>query len=119
LTTSLRIHRWAFTFGHVRQLDAVAARFLLALAALLGLRPPPPDAGDSGGFTFVDVDDTIVEVHGHAKQGAGFGYTRVRGLNALIATLTTPGVLRWSWRNDCARVPAGRRAVRNVWSGTP
>jgi len=80
----------AFTFGHVRQLDAVAARFLLALAALLGLRPPPPDAGDSGGFTFVDVDDTIVEVHGHAKQGAGFGYTRVRGLNALIATLTTP-----------------------------
>jgi hypothetical protein len=81
----------AFTFGHVRQLDAVAARFLLALAALLGLRPPPPDAGDSGGFTFVDVDDTIVEVHGHAKQGAGFGYTRVRGLNALIATLTTPG----------------------------
>jgi len=81
----------AFTFGHVRQLDAVAARFLLALAALLGLRPPPPDAGDSGGFTFVDVDDTIIEVHGHAKQGAGFGYTRVRGLNALIATLTTPG----------------------------
>jgi len=81
----------AFTFGHVRQLDAVAARFLLALAALLGLRPPPPDAGDSGGFTFVDVDDTIIEVHGHAKQGAGFGYTRVRGLNALIAILTTPG----------------------------
>jgi len=35
------------------------------------------------------VDDTIIEVHGHAKQGAGFGYTRVRGLNALLATLTT------------------------------
>ena len=27
----------AFTFGHVRQLDAVAARFLLALARLAGL----------------------------------------------------------------------------------
>jgi hypothetical protein len=37
----------------------------------------------------VDVDDTVVEVHGHAKQGAGFGYNRVRGLNALLATLTT------------------------------
>ena len=37
------------------------------------------------------MDDTIIEVHGYAKQGAGFGYTRVRGLNALIATLTTPG----------------------------
>jgi len=39
----------------------------------------------------VDVDDTIIEVHGYAKQGAGFGYTRVRGLNALLATVTTPG----------------------------
>ena len=36
------------------------------------------------------MDDTIIEVHGYAKQGAGFGYTRVRGLNALIATVTTP-----------------------------
>ena len=45
----------------------------------------------TAGYAFVDVDDTIIEVHGHAKQGAGFGYTRVRGLNALIATLTTAG----------------------------
>lgn len=37
----------------------------------------------------VDIDDTIIEVHGYAKQGAGFGYTKVRGLNALIATLST------------------------------
>ena len=31
----------------------------------------------------VDIDDTVIEVHGYAKQGAGFGYTGVRGLNAL------------------------------------
>jgi hypothetical protein len=79
----------AFTFGHVRQLDAVAARFLLALARLVGLAPRVPRAGDTGGYAFLDVDDTIIEVHGHAKQGAGFGYTRVRGLSALLATLTT------------------------------
>jgi hypothetical protein len=79
----------AFAFGHVRQLDAVSSRFLLALARLVGLGPPPADAAD-GGYAFVDVDDTIIEVHGYAKQGAGFGYTRVRGLNALIATVTTP-----------------------------
>jgi len=79
----------AFTFGHVRQLDAVAARFLLALARLVGLAPRLPRAGDTGGYAFLDVDDTIIEVHGHAKQGAGFGYTGVRGLNALLATLTT------------------------------
>ena len=62
----------AFTFGHVRQLDAVAARFLLALAPLAGLQLPvqasaEPAAG-TGGYAFLDVDDTIIEVHGHAKQ---------------------------------------------------
>ena len=38
----------AFTFGHVRQLDAVSSRFLLALARLGGLGPPPADAADGG-----------------------------------------------------------------------
>jgi hypothetical protein len=69
----------AFTFGHVRQLDAVAARFLLALARLVGLAPRLPRAGDPGGYACLDVDDTIIEVHGHAKQGAGFGYIRAVG----------------------------------------
>ncbi|MGZ6831595.1 MAG: IS1380 family transposase, partial [Mycobacteriaceae bacterium] len=84
----------AFTFGHIRQLDAVASRFLLALARLTGVITTV--AGTSvednrGGYALVDVDDTVVEVHGHAKQGAGFGYNRIRGLNALLATLTTSG----------------------------
>jgi hypothetical protein len=80
----------AFTFGHVRQLDAVAARFLVALAGLTRLLGAPAGPGATGaGYALLDVDDTIVEVHGHAKQGAGFGYTRVRGLNQLLATLIT------------------------------
>lgn len=73
----------AFTFGHVRQLDAVASRFLTNLAATT-----PLTAG-VGEVAIVDIDDTIIEVHGHTKQGAGFGYTKVRGLNALIATVST------------------------------
>ena len=80
----------AFTFGHLRQLDAVAARFLVALAGLTRLvvaRTGP--AIPNEGYALLDVDDTIIEVHGHGKQGAGFGYTRVRGLNALLATLAT------------------------------
>src|SRR6478752_7109267 len=72
----------AFTFGHVRQLDAVATRFVTALAD----RTPLVDDGEP---VLVDVDDTIIEVHGHGKQGAGFGYSRVRGLNALLATAAT------------------------------
>ena len=76
----------AFTFGHVRQLDAVASRFLTGLAG----RAPLLRAGDQpAGPMLVDVDDTIIEVHGYAKQGAGFGYSGVRGLNALLATVST------------------------------
>jgi hypothetical protein len=30
------------------------------------------------------------ETHGYAKQGAGYGYTKVKGLNALLATISTP-----------------------------
>jgi hypothetical protein len=72
----------AFRFGHVRQLDAVQARFLAGLAVQAPVLP------HNQGRVLVDVDDTIIEVHGYAKQGAGFGYTRVRGLNALLATAT-------------------------------
>jgi hypothetical protein len=73
----------AFRFGHVRQLDAVASRLLTGLA-----QRTPLLAGVDGPV-LVDVDDTVIEVHGHAKQGAGFGYSGVRGLNALLATVTT------------------------------
>ena len=41
-------------------------------------------------MVFVDVDDTIRAVHGYAKQAAGFGYSRVRGLNVQLATVSTP-----------------------------
>jgi hypothetical protein len=80
----------AFAFGHVRQLDAVAARFLTRLARQTPLVAGVGDPDGPGGFVLVDVDDTIIEVHGYRKQGAGFGYSGVRGLNALLATVTTP-----------------------------
>jgi hypothetical protein len=76
----------AFTFGHVRQLDAVASRLLTRLAE----QAPLLGAAENE-VVLVDVDDTIIEVHGYAKQGAGFGYSGVRGLNALLATATVPG----------------------------
>lgn len=87
----------AFAFGHVRQLDAVASRFLLALAGLAAMFTADPDRHathvetdtDGRKYALLDVDDTVIEVHGYAKQGAGFGYTRVRGINALLATLST------------------------------
>jgi hypothetical protein len=74
----------SFTFGHVRQLDAVASRFLARLA---GVTPLLPGADQ---VAFLDVDDTVRETHGYAKQGAGYGYSGVKGLNALLATVSTP-----------------------------
>ena len=76
-----------FTHGHVQQLDGIGARLLAGLAQRVpGLLA---EAGGEG-ITFLDVDDTIRQVHGYAKQGAGFGYSGVRGLNIQLATLTTP-----------------------------
>jgi hypothetical protein len=73
-----------FTFGHVRQLDAVAAGLLARLAAATPLLPGADQ------IAFVDIDDTVRQTYGYAKQGAGRGYTGVKGLNALLAVLSTP-----------------------------
>jgi hypothetical protein len=41
-------------------------------------------------YAFLDVDSTITRVYGYAKEGADYGYTRVRGLHPLLATVSTP-----------------------------
>jgi len=74
----------SFTFGHVRQLDAVASRLLINLA---GQAPLLPGADE---LAYVDVDDTLRQTYGYAKHGAGRGYTGVKGLNALLAIVSTP-----------------------------
>ena len=73
-----------FTFGHVRQLDAVASRLLINLC-----RRAPLLAG-AATLGYVDVDDTVKPTFGYAKQGAGRGYTGVKGLNVLLAIISTP-----------------------------
>lgn len=97
----------SFTFGHVRQLDAVASRMLINLAGEAPIVPAPTD----GQMVFVDVDDTIIEVHGPKKQGAGFGYSGVRGLNALLATVSTattaPVIIGQRLRKGAAGSPRG------------
>ena len=113
----------AFTFGHVRQLDAVASRLLIAVAGLTGLLGTAVgraagtlDRGEDGvGYALLDVDDTIIAVHGHAKQGAGFGYSGVRGLNALLATLATatsaPVIVAQRLRRGACGSPRGAKRL--------
>ena len=108
----------AFTFGHVRQLDAIASRLLIALAGLTWLLDASVvnDGTDAvAGYALLDVDDTVIEVHGHAKQGAGFGYSGVRGLNALLATLTiattAPVIVAQRLRKGSAGSPRGAKRL--------
>lgn len=69
----------SFTWGHVRQVDAVAAE-VLTRAWSAGVGP-----GDDP--VTIDVDSSICETYGTLKQGARFGYTHVRGYHPLFATV--------------------------------
>jgi hypothetical protein len=84
----------AFTFGHTRQLDQVCEQ-LLARAWTAG-------AGPGDGPMTIDVDSTIIDVHGHHKQGASYGYTRTLGYHPLVATRADTGEVLH------ARLRAGR-----------
>jgi Transposase DDE domain group 1 len=81
----------SFSWGTVLQLGAVSRLLLAELAGRAGLLP------GAGQLAFVDIDSTQRRTYGHQKEGAAFGHTKiqgktvlVRGLNALMATLTTP-----------------------------
>ena len=76
----------AFTFGHVRQLDAVVPRFLTGLSVQAPMVVSSPGTSER---VMLEIDDTIIEVHGYPRQGSGYGYSGVRGLNALLAVVST------------------------------
>lgn len=80
-----------FGHGNVAQLAAVHRALLARLAIRAGLLP------DADQLAFVDIDSVQRPVFGPAKQGAAFGHAKianrsllVRGLNALVATVSTP-----------------------------
>ena len=80
LGTFLRSFRW----GHVRQLDRVS-RELLAQAWAAG-------AGPSDAPFTIDLDSTICETYGLAKEGARHhGYTGKRGYHPLLAIAAGTG----------------------------
>jgi hypothetical protein len=98
----------AFTFGHVRQLDRLAET-MLSRAWAAGAGP-----GDQP--LVVDVDSTVCEVHGYAKQGAAYGYTRQRGYHPMLATRADTGeVVHARQRTGSANTARGaQRFVRET-----
>jgi hypothetical protein len=80
-----------FDHGNVRQLAAVHRRVLARLAEAT------PLLAGADTLAFIDVDSVQRRVYGARKQGAAFGHAKigsksllVRGLNALVATVSTP-----------------------------
>ena len=74
----------SFRWGHVRQLDRVS-RELLARAWQAG-------AGPGDGPLTIDLDSTICETYGLAKEGARHhGYTGQRGYHPLLAVAAGTG----------------------------
>ena len=105
LGTFLRSLRW----GHVRQLDRVS-RQLLARAWAAG-------AGPGGSPLSIDLDSTICETYGLAKEGARHhGYTGARPVpsspsapdTAITPSSPTAMGRRWNWRPIIAATPRSR-----------
>jgi hypothetical protein len=81
----------SFTWGNVLQLGKVNRMMLAELARRAPLLP------GRDVLAFVDIDSQQKRVYGRQKQGAAFGHAKiqgksllVRGLNALVATISTP-----------------------------
>ena len=79
LGTFLRSFSWA----DARSLDKVAGELLK--------RAWGAGAGPGSSALTIDVDSSICETYGLKKQGARFGYTKVRGLHPLLATASGTG----------------------------
>jgi hypothetical protein len=90
----------AFTFGHVRQLDALLGRALE--------RAWKAGAGPGDGRLVVDVDSFVGEVCGRLKQGAAYGYTHLLGYHPILATRAdTREVLHIRLRKGSANTQKG------------
>ncbi|MGW9032106.1 hypothetical protein ACWGQ5_50605 [Streptomyces sp. NPDC055722] len=74
----------SFPHGPLKQLHAEARRFLPELA------PHTPLLPGADQVAYVYLDDTIRHTYGYAKQGVGYGYSKVKGLNALRGVVSTP-----------------------------
>ena len=108
LGTFLRSFRW----GHVRQLDRVS-RKLLARAWAAGAGP-----GDAP-FT-IDLDSTICETYGLAKEGArDHGYTGQRGYHPLLAVAAGTGDVLMARLRRVGPTPLGARPTScgRRWGG--
>ena len=89
--STLGSHLRSYAWGNVLQLEKASRELLARLSRQAPLLP------GADVLAFVDIDSTQKRVYGHKKEGARFGHTKiqgksvlVRGLNALVAAVSTP-----------------------------
>ena len=89
--SALGSHLRCYARGNVLQIEKAGHELLTRLSREAPLLP------GADVVAFIDIDSTQKRVYGHQKQGARFGHTKiqgksvlVRGLNALIAAVSTP-----------------------------
>src|SRR2546429_4506912 len=89
--STLGSHLRSYTWGNVLQLEKAGRELLGRLSRQAPLLP------GADVLAFIDIDSAQKRVYGHQKEGARFGHTKiqgksvlVRGLNALIGTVSTP-----------------------------
>ena len=89
-----------FTFGHLRQLDAVIGETIRRAWGFVRLPAR----------LVVDLDSTICEVTGRKKLGAAYGYTKALGYHPVLATRADTGeVLHARMRKGSANTQRGAK----------
>ncbi len=92
----------SFTWGHARQLDKAAGEVLGRAWAAGG--------GPGAAPMTIDVDSTVCEASGKAKQGAAYGHTEQLGYHPLVAVRASTGeVLHTRLRGGSSQRTLGRR----------
>ena len=102
--STLGIFLREFTFGHSKQLAAVARAHLVALAARTPLLAGAEER------MFLDIDSLLRPVYGKAKQGASFGHAKIAsrallrlGLSPQITTISTASAAAGDRRGAAAQ----------------
>lgn len=94
----------AFSFGHVRQLEAVCGKVLERAWAV--------GAGPGDKRLVIDVDSTICQVYGRLKAGAAYGYTKVLGYHPILATRSDTGeIIHARMRKGSANTQRGTKRL--------
>jgi hypothetical protein len=92
----------AFSFGHVRQMEAVIGEALR--------RAWSAGTGPGAARLVVDIDSTICQVYGKAKAGAAYGYTKVLGYHPILAVRDGTGeVVHARMRKGSANTARGAK----------